>query len=107
MWFIKFIKQESRKERNNFWHYVVPENIHTPRGGQRKFREEGKGSKRRQFPRGGGCLERFFPGSLSKIGELLIYNSFSVEQAISFLYRYWCFKTIIIVFIDHLLTTVG
>ena len=78
-----------------------------PQGGQRKFREEGKGSKRRQFPRGGGCLERFFPGSLSKIGELLIYNSFSVEQAISFLYRYWCFKTITIVFIDHLLTTVG
>ena len=55
-----------------------------PQGGQRKFREEEGGSKRRQFPRGGGCLERFFPGSLGKIGGLLIYNSFSVEQAISY-----------------------
>ena len=29
-----------------------------------------------------GCLKRFFPGGLSKVGELLMKNSFSVEQAI-------------------------
>ena len=32
----------------------------------------------------GDCLERFFPGGLSKIGEFLIDNSFSVEKAISY-----------------------
>ena len=32
----------------------------------------------------GCCLERFFPGGLSKIGQLLIDNSFSVKQAISY-----------------------
>ena len=56
--------------------------------------------KRRQFARGwrvayrgfffrgvegGGLLtEVFFPGGLSKIGELLIKNRFSVEQAFSY-----------------------
>ena len=38
----------------------------------------------------GMCLvgfKRCFPGSLSKIGELLIKNSFSVEQAISYCVR--------------------
>ena len=35
--------------------------------------------------RGGGIAYRgFFPGGLSKIGELFINNSFSVEQAISY-----------------------
>ena len=59
---------------------------HPPPGGQRKFRGEGA-QKRRQFPRGcvcGGCLQRFFPGGLSKTGELSINNSFSVKQAISY-----------------------
>ena len=32
----------------------------------------------------GACLQRLFPGGLSKIGELLINSSFSVEQAISY-----------------------
>ena len=32
----------------------------------------------------GGCVNRFFSGGLSKMDELLINNSFSVEQAISF-----------------------
>ena len=33
----------------------------------------------------GDCLQRFFfPGRLSKIGELFINNSISVEQAISY-----------------------
>ena len=41
---------------------VVPENIYTPHGGQRKFRGEG-GAKKTQFPRGWGqLLEIFFPG---------------------------------------------
>ena len=54
----------------------VPENIHTPTEGNGNTREGG-GSKRRQIiPTGGGCLKRFFPGDLSKIGELLIDNSF-------------------------------
>ena len=33
----------------------------------------------------GGCVNRFFSGGLSKMDELLIKNSFSVEHAISFL----------------------
>ena len=61
---------------------VVPENIHTPQGGQRKFREE-VGAKGGNYGWGGGYLLRFFPGGLSKIGELLINNSLSVEQAFS------------------------
>ena len=48
-------------------------------------RPGGGGSKRRQFPRGWGIAYRgFFPGGLSKIGELFINNSFSVEQAIGY-----------------------
>ena len=50
---------------------------------------EGNGnSKGRGVPRGGnirgdgGCLKMFFPGGLSKVGELLMKSSFSVEQAI-------------------------
>ena len=42
----------------------------------------------------------FFPGGLSKIGELLINNY-------QLFYCYRCFKTSIIVCIDHLLSTVG
>ena len=64
--------------------YRVVPYPHPPFGGQREFRG-GKGSKRRQFPRGGGLItEVFFPGDLGKIGELFINNSFSVEQAISY-----------------------
>ena len=69
---------------------VVLENIlsPSPHGGPWKFQGEG-GSKRRQFPRergGGGALLTvfFLPGDLSKIGESLINNSFSVEQAFSY-----------------------
>ena len=51
-----------------------------PRGGgiQKEAISEGK--------RGGGALltDFFFPGDLSKIGESLINNSFSVEQAFSY-----------------------
>ena len=73
-----------------------------------EFRGE-KGPKRGNFRGGGGSLtELFFSGGLGKIGKLFINNSFSVEQAISyFTVIYRCFKTSIIVCIDHLLTTVG
>ena len=64
--------------------YRVVPYPHPPFGGQREFRG-GKGSKRRQFPRGGGLItEVFFPGDLGKIGELFVNNSFSVEQVISY-----------------------
>ena len=48
----------------------------------------------------GGVLltELFFPGGLSKIGELLINKSFSVEQVFSY------FSVTGIVYIDHLPT---
>ena len=79
-------------------HCVVPEGIHTtppppPSGGQRKFQGEGG-------LRVGGVLltELFFPGGLSKIGELLINKSFSVEQVFSY------FSVTGIVYIDHLPT---
>ena len=54
-----------------------------PYGGQRLFRREGD-PKGGNFWGGGGLLrEDFFPVGVSKIGELLINNSFSVQQAIS------------------------
>ena len=70
----------------------------------------GEGFKKRQFPRWWGVAYRVFSfsGGLGEIGKLFINNSFSVEQAISyFTVIYGCFKTSIIVCIDHLLTTVG
>ena len=67
---------------------VVPENIHTPHGGQREL-PRGRGSKRRQFPVGGGRGEGllfgvFFPEASSKIGELLKTKNCSVKQTNSF-----------------------
>ena len=58
-----------------------------PFGGQREFR--GRGGRRVQKEAisegmGGLLTEVFFPGGLSKIGELLINSSFSVEQVISY-----------------------
>ena len=59
-----------------------------PKGGRRKFREERGGPTGDNFRGAGGgggrCLQRFFPGGLSKIAGLLTNNSFSVEQAISY-----------------------
>ena len=78
------IRSKSAKSIHQINHYqvdkycVVPENIHTPHTEGNRFRGEG-GSQRRHFPIG-GCLQRFFLGGLSKIGELLINNSFPVEQ---------------------------
>ena len=57
----------------------------------------GEVSKRRQFPRQSGVAYRgLFPGGLSKIGQLIINSSFSVEKAISYLLlplfqnKYYC-----------------
>ena len=54
-------------------------------------------SKRRQFPRESGVAYRgLFPGSLSKIGQLIKNSSSSVEKAISYLLlpvfqnKYYC-----------------
>ena len=54
-------------------------------------------SKRRQFPTESGVAYRgLFPGGLSKIGQLIINSSFSVEKAISYLLlpvfqnKYYC-----------------
>ena len=58
-----------------------------PFGGQREFRGRGgeEGPKGGNFRGNGGVAYRgFFPGGLSKIGELLINSSFSVEQVISY-----------------------
>ena len=47
---------------------------------------EGRGVPKGGNIRGdGGCLKRFFPGGLNKVGELLMKNSCSVEQAIIYL----------------------
>ena len=46
---------------------------------------EGKGEgPKGSFPRGEYSPRFFFQGALNKIGELLINNSFSVEQVISY-----------------------
>ena len=59
----------------------IPPPPSTPDVGQREFRGEGGGNFRGV---GGLLTEVFFSGGLSKIGELFISNSFSVEQAISY-----------------------
>ena len=67
--------------------WVVQENIlHMPPASPRRatvIPGEG-GPKEGNFWGVRGCLQRFYPGGLSKIDELWInnYNSFSVEQAI-------------------------
>ena len=64
---------------------VVPENIHTLLPTEGNGNSEGRGVQKKELSEGvRGCFQRFFPGSLSKIGESLIRNSFSVEQAISY-----------------------
>ena len=70
---------------------VVLENILPPPPmeghGNSKGRGDPKGGNFRGEGRGGGwgvAYRLFFPGDLSKIGESLINNSFSVEQAFSY-----------------------
>ena len=50
---------------------VVPENIHTPHTENNgNFEGRGGGVPNEAFSEGGGgCLQRFYPGGLSKIGE--------------------------------------
>ena len=68
---------------------VVPENIphtspslHFPTEGNGN--SEGRGVQKKAISEGCGLLTEFFSRGLSKIGELLMNNSFSVEQAISY-----------------------
>ena len=67
---------------------VVPENIpHTPPSPsppRATENSEGRGVQKKAISEGCGLLTEFFSRGLSKIGELLINNSFSVEQAISY-----------------------
>ena len=64
---------------------VVPYPLHSEGNGNSEAGEGEGGPKGGNFRGGGGLLtEVFFPGRLSKIGELFINNSFSVEQAISY-----------------------
>ena len=54
-------------------HCVVTENIHTPHGGQRKFRgdwEGGRFQKETISEEWGLSYRGFFHGGLSKVGEL-------------------------------------
>ena len=69
---------------------VVPENIpHTspplPLPTEGNGNSEGRGIQKKAISEGCGLLTEFFSRGLSKIGELLMNNSFSVEQAISYL----------------------
>ena len=69
---------------------VVPENIpHTPPSPSPRRatvipRGGGGGVQKKAISERCGMLTEFFSRGLSKIGELLINNSFSVEQAISY-----------------------
>ena len=63
-----------------FQRFIVLETIHTSTM-KGKRNSEGRGSKRRQFPRGVGWLIKVFFSGGSKIGELLETTSWaSVEQ---------------------------
>ena len=54
---------------------------------------EGRGVQKKAISKGVGMLTVvFFPVGLSKIGELLVNNSFSVEQAISYFNVYTGFS---------------
>ena len=67
---------------------VVPENIpHTPPfplPTEGNGNSEGRGVQKKAISEGCGLLTEFFSRVLSKIGELLMNNSFSVEQAIRY-----------------------
>ena len=71
-------------------HCVVLENIHTPppspaTEGNGNLEGRGGGSQKEAISEGVGVAYRgFFLGGLSTFGELLINNSFSVEQAITY-----------------------
>ena len=74
-------RYNSRKVAKIYRKYPFPPP--PPTGGHRKF--EGGGVQKEAISEGVGIAYRgFLPGGLSKIGELLINNSFSVEQAISY-----------------------
>ena len=67
---------------------VVPDNIpHTPpppSSRRATVNRRGGGVQKKAISEGCGLLTEFFSRGLSKIGELLMNNSFSVEQAIRY-----------------------
>ena len=70
---LEIIHSSSKSHFLSDSHCVVSENIHTPHGGQRKFRGEWGGGRfqKEAISEGVGTfLQRFFLGVLSKIGEL-------------------------------------
>ena len=60
--------------------YVPPIPLPTEGNGN----SEGRGVQKKAISEGCGLLKEFFSRGLSKIGELLMNNSFSVEQAIRY-----------------------
>ena len=66
------------------------------RGVQKELNSEGVG----------GCLKRCFSRGLNMISELLINNSFSVDQAFSY-FTVTGLQNKYFICIDHLLPTVG
>ena len=76
-------RYNSRKVAKIYRKYPFP----SPRPPLRRATEipSGAGVQKEAISEGVGVAYRgFLPGGLSKIGELLINNSFSVEQAISY-----------------------
>ena len=70
---LEIIHSSSKSHFLSDSHCVVSENIHTPHGGQRKFRGEWVGGRfqKEAISEGVGTfLQRFFLRVLSKIGEL-------------------------------------
>ena len=83
---------------------VVAENIHNPLRRATEIARGGGDVEKEAITEGvGGCLQRSFSRGLSKIGELSLNNSFSVEL----FYCHRCFKASIIVCIDRLFSRVG
>ena len=74
-------RYNSRKVAKIYRKYPSPPPPSTEGNGN----SEGRGVQKEAISDGVGVAYRgFLPGGLSKIGELLINNSFSVEQAISY-----------------------
>ena len=101
------LKNACQSSMNLFTKNVVPENIYTPHGGQRKFRGE-EGAKKTQFPRRWGVASwNRFPGASSKTGELSKTNSCSVKQAISYFNVNTLSKQELLFLVDDILSRDG
>ena len=63
----------------------IPHTLPLPLPTEGNGNSEGRGVQKKAISEGCGLLTEFVSRGLSKIGELLMNNSFSVEQAISYL----------------------